>query len=104
SLQAPEGSPLVDDTFFALGAPVAITVTLTEEGEQHVNPTIDLIRETAQQVGIPPEELHMGGSPVGRAALNSSTETTSWNTAYPAWNLPYRSPLLTSALVGLGTA
>src|SRR5690606_22376367 len=75
SLQAPEGSPLVDDTFFALGAPVAITVTLAEEGEQHVNPTIDLIRETAQQVGIPPEELHMGGSPVGRAALNSSTET-----------------------------
>ena len=104
ALKSESGEPLVEETFFELGAPVAIAVTLTEDGEQRVQEMIDLITQKAGEAGIPSETLHMGGSPVGRAALDRATGTALSNPAYPIWNLPMRSPLITSALVGLGTA
>src|SRR5690606_33528817 len=86
------------------GAPVAVNVTLTEEGELAVDQTIAMVRAKAEEVGIPLDELHMGGSPVGRSALNQSSATTMWHPAYPWWNIPMSSPLLMSAIVGLGTS
>lgn len=103
-LKSPEGELLVEESFFWVGAPVAINVTLTDEGEQAVEQTVARVREAALDAGIPLEELHMGGSPVGRSALNQSSVKASWNTDYPLWNLPMRSPILMSALVGLGVA
>jgi len=103
-LQSPDGAPLVEDSFYWVGAPVAVSVTLTDEGELAVEETVARVRKAAADAGIPLDQLHMGGSPVGRSALNQSSLKASWNTDYPWWNLPMRSPILTSALVGLGTA
>jgi uncharacterized protein len=103
-LSSSEGEPLVEETFFFLGAPVAVNVALTEEGELAVNETIAMVRQKAAEVGIPADELHLGGSPVGGAALNESSAKALWNPAYAWWNIPMSSPILMSAIVGLGTA
>ena len=104
SLTSPAGEPLVERAFYEAGSPVALVVTLTAYGEEHVDEMVALIRRTAEEVGIPEPTLHMGGAPVGRSELNKATQTATRNPRYSAWNLPMHSPLLTSALVGLGTA
>ncbi len=93
---------LIESAFFSVGTPVAVIVALNEEGEEQVEQSLADLRETAKAVGVPEADLHMGGSPVGRGELDREAEGASWNPHYPWWNLPKRSPILTSAIVGIG--
>ncbi len=94
------GAPLVEECFFAAGAPVAITVSLREEGDERLRETLAAVRRAAREVGIPEEELRLGGSPIGRARLNEDSFRAVWNPDYPWWMFHKRTPLGLSAVVG----
>lgn len=94
-------SPVVESAFFAPGSPAALTVILSPEGSKSATRTIAVVRNAAERVGIPANELHLGGGPVGRSRLNQEAERALWNTEYPAWNLYKRSPVAMSVLVGM---
>jgi uncharacterized protein len=94
------GDDLVEQSFFAPGAPAAITVVLSPIGSQSVSRTIEVVQSAAARIGIPADELRLGGGPVGRSRLNQMAERALWNPEYPAWNLFKRSPILLSMLVG----
>lgn len=94
------GAPLVEECFFAAGAPVAITVSLREEGDERLQQTLAAVRRAAREVGIPAEELRLGGSPIGRAQLNYDSFRAVWNPDYPWWMFHKRTPLGLSAVVG----
>jgi predicted RND superfamily exporter protein len=98
------GQPLVEDCFFAPGAPVAVMVSMSENDDEQIERILMDIRQAAERVGIPVADLHMGGSPYGRSALNHAAGGALWNPEYPGWMLHKRSPVLTSALVGIGLA
>lgn len=93
---------LVERAFFAPGSPVAVIVTLDHEGEEHVQQSLTMIREVASAVGVPESSLRMGGSPVGRGELDREAQGASWNKGVPWWNLPKRSPVIMSGIVGIG--
>ena len=93
--------PLVDDVFFRSGAPIAVSLTVGEGSEGRLRATIESVREAAEAVGIPRDELRMGGSPVAGAGLNDNVIKAAWNPDAPLWNLPRRSPVGTSLLVGV---
>lgn len=92
---------LLDDVFFEAGAPVAISVSINEAGDDALRPTMDAIRKVARDVGIAPDELRMGGSPIGGAELNRAVIKSVENDDYPAWMLWRRSPVLLSALISV---
>jgi predicted RND superfamily exporter protein len=96
------GEPWVEDCFVAIGSPVALMVSITPEGQQRLPEVLGLIRDCCREAGIPEEDLHLGGSPVGRNELNVTAATATWNPAHSLWNLPQRSTVLTSMLVGVG--
>ena len=95
------GKSLVADAFFAPGSPLTVAVVLNEAGEADKRETIALIRSVAAEVGIPAQSLHLGGRPVAGAALNASVKQAGWNRDYPISNLPKRSIILFSGLVGI---
>ena len=99
-LEAVGSDAAVDSAFFAGGSPVAVLVTLSEAGVAERPAVIDAIRAAAQASDIDLDEFHMGGSPAASVALNKGARTASWNTKYPVWNLAFRSPFLTSAILG----
>lgn len=92
--------PDVESAFFAGGSPVALLVTLSEAGVAERPAVIEAIRNAAVEAGIELKDFHMGGSPVASVSLNAGAKTASWNTKYPIWNFPFRSPFLTSAILG----
>ena len=92
---------LVESAFFAPGSPLTVAVVLNEAGEEDKKLAIAEIREVTAELGIPDEILHMGGRPVAGAALNASIKQANWNRAFPVWNLPKRSIVLFSGLVGI---
>ncbi|MEZ6065735.1 MAG: MMPL family transporter [Planctomycetaceae bacterium] len=94
------GEPLVDAAFFQAGAPVALTISLTDDGDAHLQQTLKDIKAMAAEVGIPEGELRFGGSPIGRDQLNLESAKALWNPDYPWWRFWKRSPLGLSALVG----
>lgn len=94
------GDRLVEQAFYAPGAPAALTIVLSPTGSQSVSRTIETVQKTAVDVGIDVNELRLGGGPVGRSRLNQMAERAVWNAVYPAWNLFKRSPILLSMLVG----
>lgn len=98
--EALSDSSLVEDSFFHAGSPVAMVVTISETGLAERPALIEFIKETAETVGIDRNELYLGGSAAASVALNQGARTSSWNTKYPIWNLPFRSPFLTSAIIG----
>ncbi|MCA9076352.1 MAG: MMPL family transporter [Planctomycetaceae bacterium] len=98
----PNEQQLIEDVFFAPGNPVAVIVTLDQEGEEKVQETLTMIRDAAAAAGVPESSLHMGGSPVGRGELDREAEAASWNPDVPWWNFPKRSPVLLSGIVGIG--
>lgn len=92
--------PLVTDCFFVPGMPVALAVSLTEAGLAEKSETLEKVREAAAQCGISRDELAMGGSVVAGSELNAAVKRAGWDTRYPIWNLPRRSVILMSGLVG----
>ncbi len=98
------GEKQIEECFFAPGAPAAVMVTMSETEDEKVDQVLAEIRAAAQGVGIPEADLHMGGSPYGRSELNREAKGATWNPAYPLWKFYKRSPVLTSAFVGIGMA
>ncbi|MFV0444584.1 MAG: efflux RND transporter permease subunit [Planctomycetaceae bacterium] len=95
-----EGKALVERAYFQPGAPVALSVSVAEQGDERLRATINAVKQAAEECGVPAEELRLGGSPIGRVELNRSSGLSVWNPAYPWWQLQKRSPLGLSALVG----
>ena len=95
-----EGVSLVESCFFAPGAPVAMTVSVQERGDEQLRATVQALRAAAAEVGIPEEELRLGGSPIGRIELNAASGKAVWNPDYPLTQFYRRSPLGLSAIVG----
>jgi predicted RND superfamily exporter protein len=98
---APEGELLVEECFFVIGSPVAISISLNEAGLADKSGTLEAIRRTATEVGIDEDDLHLGGRIVAGSELNRQVKTVAWNPLYPITHLHKRSPLLLSALVGI---
>lgn len=99
--KAPDGEPLVEDCFQALGSPVALAVVLSEAGEADKLKAIALIREAAIAVGIKSEQLHLGGRPVASTALNEGVKAAVWNKSAKLSRFWERSVIGMSGLVGL---
>lgn len=97
----PQGRVLIDDCFLAPGSPVAIAVTLSEAGRADASSTLAAIRKAALQVGIPEQDLILGGRSVATMELNNSVIRAAWNKAAPLWKLHERSVMLLSGLVGM---
>jgi predicted RND superfamily exporter protein len=92
---------LIDEAFFTPGSPVTVAVVLSEAGEEDKKGAISELRRIASEIGIPASGLHLGGRPVAGRALNDSVKHAAWNRAAPVWNLPGRSIILFSGLVGI---
>lgn len=97
----PQGRVLIDDCFLAPGSPVAIAVTLSEAGRADASSTLAAIHKAAIQVGIPEQDLILGGRSVATMELNNSVIRAAWNKNAPFWKLPQRSVMLLSGLVGM---
>ena len=98
---APEGELLVEDCFFGIGSPVAVSISFTKAGLADKSGTLEAIRRTAAEVGIDKHDLHLGGRLVAGSELNNQVKNVAWNSLYPLTHLHKRSPLLLSALVGI---
>ncbi|HUG89749.1 MAG TPA: MMPL family transporter [Planctomycetaceae bacterium] len=95
------GEVLVDDCFFIPGAPVALSVVLTESGGATPKETVQAIRQAAVAAGIDADSLRLGGRVVTGAELDREVNSTIWNSEAPWWPLHKRSLLLLSALVSV---
>jgi predicted RND superfamily exporter protein len=95
-----EDIPLIEDCFFVLGSPVALAVALSDVGLADKAKAIEAIREAAEQAGIPPETLRLGGSAVAGNLLNQKVAQAAWNPEAPLMQLHRRSVILLSAVVG----
>jgi predicted RND superfamily exporter protein len=96
----PAPAPLVERSFFVPGAPIALSVALSEAGLADRSDTIRLIRKAALESGIPAEALKLGGSAVAGTELNREVAHAAWNPEFPLVQVHRRSVILTSALVG----
>ncbi len=76
---APQGTALVEDCFFASGTPVALSVVLSEAGVADKSGTLLAIRRIGKEVGIKPDQLHMAGGPVVNSAMNQAVKKAAWN-------------------------
>ncbi len=81
--------------------PVAVSVTLSDEGSVDKPATLRAIRQVAEEVGIEPDQLHMGGQVVAATALNHAVGQAVWNGDADAFQIHKRSVLLLSAVVGI---
>ena len=102
--QHPQGEPLVAESFFEPGSPVALSVSLSEAGKADRSGTFQAIRRAAEDVGIPENNLYLGGRAVVGSALNQAVKKAAWNREVPITSLHKRSVLLTSVLVAIGLA
>jgi len=96
--------PLVDRCFFVPGAPVALSVTLSEAGLADRTETIRLIRQAAVAAGIPESDLNLAGSAVANTELDRAVSHAAWNDAFPWTQLHRRSVMLTSMLAAAALA
>ena len=100
----PGGEPLVKNCFFFPGSPVALFVTLSDAGKEETREAVAALRKAARDVGIPEEDLHLGGRAIAGSELNRQVKTSAWNRDYPLLQLHRRSPLLLSLIVGVAVA
>ena len=91
-------TPLVDRCFFVPGAPVALTVALSEAGLADPAEAIRLIRQAADDAGIPDDKLRLAGSPIVNVELDRAAGQAMWNQAFPWTQLHRRSALLASLI------
>jgi len=100
-----QSEPLVaeDGCFFHAGAPVALSVSLTDAGMADAAETLVEIHRIAGEVGIDAGEFRMGGRPVAGSALDEMVKDSAWNSAedIELWQLHRRSIILLSGLVGI---
>lgn len=91
----------VDAAFFVVGAPVALSVELSEAGQEERSEAFAAILEEAAQLGIPPELVRMGGRPVAGEELNRAVVRAAWDRDAPLWQPHHRSVILCSFAVGI---
>ena len=96
-----ERKSLVEAAYFSPGSPITLVAVLSPEGEAEKRTAIAEIRRVAVELGIPDDELHLGGRAVAGAALNQAVKQTGWNRSFPVWNLPQRSLVLFSGAIGI---
>ena len=100
-----DGVPLVDENgcFFHAGAPVALSISLTDAGMADAAETLLEIRRIAGEVGIHTDEFRTGGRPVAGSALDEMVKDSAWNSSedIAPWELHRRSIILLSGLVGI---
>ena len=99
TVKAVDNEKCVAGTFFIPGSMAALSVSFSDAGAEDHSAALAAIRTAAVSVGVPPEQLHMGGRPVASTAMNSAVKNAAWNTAAPAWNFLRRSPILLSMIV-----
>ena len=96
--------PLVDACFQVPGTPAAIAVYLSEAGQAERETALAWLKQAATESGIPPQALHMAGSPVAGNDLNAEVLKATWNPAAP-WTRPQdKSLFLMSGIVGAAFA
>jgi len=96
-----ESEPLVAQSFFQSGSPVALAVTLSEAGAADAAVAFREIRRAAGTVGIDEKELRIGGRAVAASALNDEVLKAAWNPAFGITCLHKRSAVLLSAIVAV---
>ena len=99
--EEPEGLKLVDACFQSPGSPVGMMVTLSEAGSADNRALLEDVRSSAIACGIPLDALHMGGSAVTTAELNTAMDKCSWNLNSHSWLPHQQSVLVTSFVVGV---
>ena len=102
-----EGRNYIEAVSRTPGSPAAVSVTLSEAGAADRGATIDAIVNAGESIGVPPEELRIGGRTVTALALNESIKRTAFNrdaTGASAWAVWERSPVLLSFAVSAGLA
>ncbi len=96
-----DGEPIVEESFFAFGSPVAVNVSFSEEGLDQLPRSMEALYAVADEVGIERDALHLGGSVVVSQRLSHESARALWNPDHPAWVFYKRSPVLLSGLVGI---
>ncbi|NNJ24251.1 hypothetical protein LzC2_03030 [Planctomycetes bacterium LzC2] len=99
-----EGRAYVAEVFRIAGQPAAVSVSLSEAGAADPKAAVADLREAAEAIGVPAEDLHIGGRTVTAIALNQALKRTAVNRDVPGWKLWERSPVLMSFLVSAGLA
>ena len=89
--------------FFQPGAPIALSVSLTDAGMADAAETLVEVHRIATEVGIGEAEFRMGGRPVAGSALDEMVKDSAWNSSegIASWELHRRSIILLSGLVGI---
>jgi predicted RND superfamily exporter protein len=97
----PDGKALVEDCFFEVGSPAGVAVYLSKAGLADREATFAALRQTAIDVGVNPDKLHMGGRPVASAALDQEVFKSLWNRDVSMSEVHRKSVLGLSGLVGV---
>jgi predicted RND superfamily exporter protein len=97
-------TPVVEACFQVPGTPAAIAVYLSEAGQAEREQALGWLKQAAVDTGIPPQSLHLAGSPVAGNDLNAEVLKATWNPSAP-WTRPHEKSLfLMSGLVGAAFA
>lgn len=99
-----DGEPLVAESFFWTGSPVALFVRIDTLESEELSDVLAGVREAAADVDIDEATFHMAGTPVGQCQLDIESTKSIWNRDVPVWRFWKRSPFLTSGIVGMAVA
>jgi predicted RND superfamily exporter protein len=92
--------PVIDECFQIPGSPIALAIHLSEAGNADREAAFAWLIRAANQCGLAPDKVHMGGSAVLESALNREVLKSAWDANVPAWKIHRRSIMLLSGLVG----
>lgn len=101
TVDEPDGRRLIDECFFSAGAPVGLTVTLSESGMAEPARALADLRSAAAAVGVGDDQLHLAGRSVAATELTGQVRRAVWNPAAPWYRLSQRSVLLLATLVSV---
>lgn len=95
------GQPLIQSAFFVPGSPVALACALSDTGIEDKAGTVAALRQIAAEVGIPRDQLRLGGSIVGANELNSEVVKAAWDKQHTLREPHRKSVMLSSLVVGM---
>src|SRR5207302_1245461 len=92
--------PVVEECFQVPGSPIALAIYLSEAGNADREAAFRWLTAAAEDAGIVPDTIHMGGRSVAGASLNREILNAAWDKSAPAYQIHRRSIILLSGLVG----
>ncbi|MEQ9408734.1 MAG: MMPL family transporter [Fuerstiella sp.] len=95
------GRPCIEECFLTPGSLAAASVALSEAGIADKKAAVAEIQRAVEELGIPPETIHLGGQPIVTVALNEAVADAAWNPDFELWDLAHRSPILLSAILSV---